>query len=36
MEAWTEEVDNGNASTEDYFVMKNLCTRIDELAAAKA
>ncbi|MGI9364793.1 MAG: acyl carrier protein [Rhizobiaceae bacterium] len=36
MEAWTEEVNNGNASTEDYFVMKNLCTRIDELVAAKA
>ena len=31
MEAWTEEVNNGTASTEDYFVMKNLCTRIDEL-----
>ena len=36
MEAWTEEVNNGNASTEDYFVMKNLCTRIDELVSAKA
>ena len=36
MEAWTEEVNNGSASTEDYFVMKNLCTRIDELVAAKA
>ncbi len=36
MEAWTEEVNSGKASTEDYFVMKNLCTRIDELVAAKA
>ena len=36
MEAWTAEVNNGSASTEDYFVTKNLCTRIDELAAAKA
>ncbi len=36
MEAWTEKVNNGEAATEDYFVMKNLCTRIDELAAAKA
>ena len=36
MEAWTEKVNSGEVATEDYFVMKNLCTRIDELVAAKA
>ncbi|MEM9731952.1 MAG: acyl carrier protein [Pseudomonadota bacterium] len=36
LEAWTEKVNDGSANTEDYFVMKNLCTRIDELVAAKA
>ena len=34
-EQWTEEVNQGNATAEDYFVMKNLCARIDELVAAK-
>jgi len=36
LEAWTQEVNDGKASTEDYFVMKNLCARIDELIAAKS
>lgn len=36
MEAWTEKVNSGEAATEDYFVMENLCKRIDELVAAKA
>ncbi len=36
LEAWTKEVNEGSASVEDYFVLKNLCTRIDELIAAKS
>jgi hypothetical protein len=28
-------VNDGKATTEQYFVMKNLCARIDELVAAK-
>ena len=35
LERWTQEVNAGNASVEDYFVLKNLCARIDELIAAK-
>ena len=35
LEAWTQEVNDGKASTEDYFVMKNLCNKIDDLVAAK-
>ena len=35
LEKWTQEVNQGNASAEDYFVLKNLCARIDELVAAK-
>jgi hypothetical protein len=35
-EAWTQEVNAGNAPAEQYFVMKNLAARIDELVAAKA
>jgi acyl carrier protein len=35
LEAWTKEVNEGTASVEDYFVLKNLCARIDELVAAK-
>jgi acyl carrier protein len=36
LEAWTKEVNEGTASVEDYFVLKNLCARIDELVAAKS
>ena len=36
LEQWTQEVNEGKASTEDYFVLKNLCAKIDELRAAKA
>lgn len=36
LESWTEEVNSGTAPAEQYFVMKNLCERIDELVAAKA
>lgn len=35
-EQWTQEVNEGKASAEQYFVLKNLCLRIDELIAAKA
>ncbi len=35
LEAWTEEVNSGTAPAEQYFVMENLCARIDELVAAK-
>ncbi|MBB3935497.1 acyl carrier protein [Aureimonas phyllosphaerae] len=36
LEKWTQQVNEGAASTEEYFVMKNLCAKIDELRAAKA
>ena len=36
LEQWTQEVNDGKATTEQYFVLKNLCARIDELIAAKA
>ncbi len=35
-EKWTEEINEGRASAEDYFILSNLCTRIDELVAEKA
>jgi acyl carrier protein len=35
LEAWTKEVNAGKANAEDYFILKNLCARIDELVAAK-
>jgi acyl carrier protein len=35
LEQWTQEVNEGKATTEKYFVLKNLCERIDELKAAK-
>jgi acyl carrier protein len=35
LEQWTQEVNDGKATTEQYFVMKNLCARIDDLVAAK-
>ena len=35
LEKWTQEVNDGKASTDEYFVMKNLCAKIDELRAAK-
>ncbi|MBB3949520.1 MULTISPECIES: acyl carrier protein [Aureimonas] len=36
LETWTQRVNDGQASTEEYFVMKNLVAKIDELRAAKA
>jgi acyl carrier protein len=35
LEKWTQEVNDGKVSTEEYFVIKNLCARIDALVAAK-
>jgi acyl carrier protein len=35
LEQWTQEVNDGKATTEQYFVLKNLCARIDGLVAAK-
>jgi acyl carrier protein len=35
LEKWTQEVNDGKATTEQYFVLQNLCTQIDELVAAK-
>ncbi len=36
IEAWTEEVNRGDTPAERYFVMRNLCARIDEVIATKA
>lgn len=36
LETWTQEVNDGKASTDEYFVMKNLCGKIDDLIKAKA
>ena len=35
VEEWTEEVNSGNAPSERYFVMSNLCAQIEGLIAAK-
>ncbi|MBX6743862.1 MAG: acyl carrier protein [Acetobacteraceae bacterium] len=35
VEAWTQEVNSGQTPAEQYFVMKNLAARIEELVAAK-
>jgi len=35
LEQWTQEVNDGTATTDKYFVLKNLSARIDELVAAK-
>jgi acyl carrier protein len=35
LEQWTQEVNEGKAPAEQYFVLKNLCDRIDGLVAAK-
>lgn len=36
LEKWTQEVNDGNVPTDAYFVMKNLCSKIDDLVSAKA
>ena len=35
LERWVQEINDGKATTEQYFVLEKLCTRIDELIAAK-
>ena len=35
LESWTNDINERQAPSEDYFVMQNLCTRIDDLIAAK-
>lgn len=35
LEQWTQEVNEGKATTDQYFVLKGLCASIDELVAAK-
>jgi acyl carrier protein len=35
IEHWTQEVNDGQATTEQYFVLKNLCARIDDMVAAR-
>ena len=35
LEQWTQEVNEGKATTEEYFVMKHLCDNVDKLVAAK-
>ena len=35
LERWTQQVNEGEVPTEEYFVMKNLVAKIDELRAAK-
>ncbi len=36
VEKWMEEVNEGRAKAEEFFVMRNLVRRIDELVAARA
>jgi acyl carrier protein len=36
IEQWTQEVNDGKATTDQYFVLRNLCARIDDLVAAKS
>ncbi len=36
LEQWTQEVNEGKVPAEQYFILENLCARIDELAAAKS
>lgn len=35
VEQWMEDVNEGKASADDFFLMKNLVLRIEELVAAK-
>ncbi len=36
IERWMQDVNDGKAVMEDYFVLQNLCGRIEELVAARA
>ncbi len=35
LDQWTQEVNDGKVPTEEYFVVDNLCAKIDGLVAAK-
>jgi acyl carrier protein len=35
LERWTQEVNDGVATAEQYFLLENLCARIDDLVAQK-
>jgi acyl carrier protein len=35
IEKWMQEINEGKGSVDDYFILNNLCTRIEELKAAK-
>jgi acyl carrier protein len=35
LEQWTQEVNEGKVPAEEYFVLKNLVSRVDALVAAK-
>lgn len=36
LEQWTQEVNDAKVSSDEYFVLGNLCANIDKLAAAKS
>jgi acyl carrier protein len=36
LEQWTQEVNDGKVTTDEYFVLGNLCANIDKLVAARA
>jgi len=36
LEQWTQEVNDGAATTDQYFVLKNLSEEIDKLVATKS
>jgi acyl carrier protein len=35
IEKWMQEINEGKGSVDDYFILNNLCSRIEELRAAK-
>ena len=35
IEKWMQDINEGKGSVDDYFILNNLCTRIEELRAAK-
>ena len=36
LEQWTQEVNEGKVTSDQYFVLQDLCANIDKLVAAKA
>lgn len=35
IEKWMQDINEGRGSVDDYFILNNLCSRIEELRAAK-